>query len=198
MKDQIIESIRTNILLNKLHQELDKRLDFSFNELFDWRQEYLPPTKIPETRLTTFDVSQEMDETLCKWYLESLEIKIPVLQYTQDDFEFSTYWGRKSMDYTTKVLHPVLSEMIANSRQSDKESTKPKNLLKAPFPSYNSQEDLCVTWGGYVHGNELVNTYSIDNFITLLSLHKDALFTAFDSTIASESQHFQQECLEIM
>ena len=37
----------------------------------------------------------------------------------------------------------------------------------------DSLEDLCVTWGGYVHGIELVNTRPMDNFVTLLSLHRD-------------------------
>ena len=127
-----------------------------------------------------FDTSQEMTEILIQWYLESFEIKIPVLQYTNDDFEFSTHWQQKRMDYTTKVLYPVLSEMMINSPQPEKELTKPQLLLNEPFPSDNSLEDLCVTWGGYVHGIELDNTCPMDNFVTLLSLHKDALLTTFE------------------
>ena len=88
----------------------------------------MPPTKIPETRLMTFEISQEMDEILCQWYLESFETKIPMLKYTQDD------------------LRPVLSEMIANSPQSDKESTKAKNLLNVPFHRTTPWK-ICVLLG---------------------------------------------------
>ena len=128
----------------------------------------------------TLDTSQEVTEILVQWYLESFEIKIPMFQYTKEDFEFSTKWQQKSMDYTTKVLYPVLSEMMINSLKSEKDLSMPQLSLQEHFASDNSLEDLCVTWGGYVHGIELVNTCPMDNFVTLLSLHRDALSTTFN------------------
>ena len=61
-----------------------------------------------------FDTTQEMSEVLNQWYLESFGVKIPIYQYTNEDFEYSTHWQQKSMNYSTKVLQPVLNELLIN------------------------------------------------------------------------------------
>ncbi|KAI6657828.1 hypothetical protein LOD99_570 [Oopsacas minuta] len=191
MKDRIIESIKTNSPLNDFHRELEKRQNFSFKNLLEWSQEHFPSTKIPETRLMTLDTSHEVTEILIQWYLESFETKIPILQYTKEDFELSTKGQQKSMDYITKVLYPVLSVMMINSPKSEKELSVPQLSLQAHFLSDQSLEDLCVTWGGYVHGIELVNTCPMDNFVTLLSLHRDALSTTFNLIQSSPNSNLE-------
>ena len=39
---------------------------------------------------------------------------------------------------------------------------------------------FCVTWSASYDGNRLVNTCSIDNFITLISLHSESIFSTLD------------------
>ena len=65
------------------------------------------------------------------------------------------------MNYSTKVLPPVVRELITNY----------------------SMENMCVSWGCHYDGIELTKTCPVDNFITLLSLHARRIFTAF--TLAS-------------
>ena len=175
-KDKIISSLKSTIPVSDLHRELDKRQHLPFRKLFDWRHEHFPPTKYPEQRLMDHETSQEMADILIQWYLECCEIKIPMYQYTDDDFKFATYWQEKAMNYTTKVLHPVVTELIINAPQAANENSNKNTPLPLSFPL----EDLCVSWGGYCHGIELVNTCSVDNFITLLSLHINSIFTAFE------------------
>ena len=69
------------------------------------------------------------------------------------------------MDKATKVIYPILSEMMTNSPQLEKELTTPQPLLKVPFPSENSLEDLSVTLGGHVKKCSLsveLTFYSVD------------------------------------
>ena len=179
MKVRIIDSIKTNTPLSELHRQLDKRIELPFKELFDWRHCHFPPTNFPENRLMDFDTSQEMSEVLSQWYLESFGVKIPIYQYANDDFEFSTRWQQKSMNYSTKVLQPVLNELLINYPE-----TKTISMITISSDTYsttdNFLEEACVTWGGHCDAIELVNTCSVDNFITLLSLHKSALINALD------------------
>ena len=117
------------------------------------------------------DTTQEITEVLAQFYLESYKVKIPEYQYTCQDFEFSTKWATDSMNYATKVLLPVVKELLAAHFE--------------PLVASESQtifEEMCATWGGHYDGVKLINTCSIDNFITLLSLHKEAILTAFDLT----------------
>ena len=102
MRNRVIESIKTNTPLSELYRQLDQRIDLPFDELLDWKQDHFPPTKIPEHKLMDFNTSQEMSEVLNQWYLESAGVKIPFYKYTNDDFEFSTHWQQKSMNYSTK------------------------------------------------------------------------------------------------
>ena len=190
MKGRIIDSIKTNTPLSELHRQLDKRIDLLFKELFDWRQRHFAPTKIPENRLMDFDTSQEMYEVLSQWYLESLGVKIPIYQYTNDDFEFSTHWQQKSMNYLTKVFQPVLNELFINYHE-----TKTTSMITVSSDTYSTSdnflEEACVTWGGHCDAIELVNTCSVDNFITLLSIHKSALITALHHIYCSLNDSLQ-------
>ena len=163
MKSQILDYISTKKPLSKLH-----------SELFDWRQEHFPPTEIPEMRLMDFDTSHEMTDILSQWYLDSDGIKIPYYQYTNEDFNFSTHWQQESMNYSTNVLQPVLNELIINTPE-----TLPTTLNNVINSEY-SLEDSTVTWGGFCDSIELVNTCSVDNIITLLSLNQEKLPITFE------------------
>ena len=190
MKGRIIDSIKTNTPLSELHRQLNKRIDLPFKELFDWRQRHFPPTEIPENRLMDIDTSQEMSELLSQWYLESLRVKIPIYQYTNDDFVLSTHWQEKSMNYSTKVLQPVLNELFINYPE-----TRTTSMITVSSDTYSNSdnflEEACVTWGGHCDAIELVNTCSFHNFITLLSIHKNALITALDHISCSLNDSHQ-------
>ena len=125
------------------------------------------------------DTTQEISEILVKYYLESNGIKIPEHLNTSQDFEFATKWETKSMNYTTKVLLPVVIKLLTtyfNSTLPSESLTPPKSTSQVCF------EDNCITWGGHYDGVELVNTCSIDYFITLLTLHKVKILEAFELT----------------
>ena len=182
-KSKIINFIKNSEPISQLRSELHSRLHLSFREILDWRLDNYPPQSSPDGELIDFDTTQEISDILVKYYLESNEIKIPEYQYTSQDFEFATKWDTNSINYTTKVLLPVVEELLATHFSSDVPSkSKSPQLLST---SHNSQvyvEDICVTWGGHYNGVELVNTCSIDNFITLLSLHQAEILAAFDLT----------------
>ena len=46
-------------------------------------------------------------------------------------------------------------------------------------PSLSQLETLCIVWGGEYNGTQLINTCSIDNFLTLISLQIDPIRSAF-------------------
>ena len=115
--------------------------------------------------------------------LESNEIKIPYYQHTSQDFEFATEWQTESMNYATKVLLPVVKELIVvhlNSEIPSQPQVPP--VLVASHNFKDSVEDICLTWGGHYNDVELVNTCSIDNFITMLSLQKVKLLAVHNLT----------------
>ena len=82
------------------------------------------------------------------------------------------------MNYTTSVTtcRHRTSTTHFNSTLPSESLTPPKSTSQVCF------EDNCVTWGGHYDGVELVNTCSIDNFITLLTLHKVKILEAFELT----------------
>ena len=169
-KSKIINSILTSTPLSQLHSQLHIRSHFDFRDLLDWRYAHYPSINSEEIEMD-LDTTQEITEVLAQFYLESYEVKIPEYQYTCQDFEFSTKWATDSMNYATKVLLPVVKELLAAHFE--------------PLVASESQtifEEMCATWGGHYDGVKLINTCSIDNFITLLSLHKEAILTAFDLT----------------
>ena len=182
LKSKIINSIISSTPLSQLHSELHSRLHFDFRDLLDWRHDHYPSINNEESEMMDLDTTQEVTEVLVQFYLESYSVKIPEYQYTSQDFEFSTKWATDSMNYATKVLLPVVRELMAAhfepSVASDSQSA-PNQTLSTPQASI---EEMCATWGGHYDGVKLVNTCSIDNFVTLLSLHRDAILTAFDLT----------------
>ena len=60
-----------------------------------------------------------------------------------------------------------------------------------PLPS-ESLEDNCVTWGGEYNGMTLVNTCSVDNLITALSLHMQTLSNSIKLASISISPDLQR------
>ena len=116
MKSLIINSIKTNIPLSDLHRELHKRRDMKFKDLFNWRTDSYPSYYTESPQEDQLKTTYEMSNLLAQWYLDSFEIKIPEYQYTGEDFDFSTRWSEESMDYSTKVLLPVVEQLLATSK----------------------------------------------------------------------------------
>ena len=79
-----------------------------------------------------------------EWYLESQGIQIPYSQYTNEDFEFSTLWGNKSTDYSTKVLLPVVQQLLTASHSAERPTTEIQNLETGISSPSQSIEDLYV------------------------------------------------------
>ena len=197
-KSRIMDSIKTSTPLSKLHAKLHCRRHLPFRDIIDWRQHQYPSITSVINELIDFDTSQEICDVLAQFYLESHEIKIPEYQHTTLDFEFSHKWAKDSIDYPTNVLFPVVMELIAEHLIHDElsQSTLPQPLPRSPtdkplestilqtipFSSISNHpiEDLCVTWGGKFNGVQLINTCSIDNFFTLLSLHRRLILAALN------------------
>ena len=74
-----------------------------YNELFDWRMQHYPSTYEGDNAITDYDINLELSEVLNNWYLESHVVKIPFYQYTNEEFDFSSYWERRSTGYSTKI-----------------------------------------------------------------------------------------------
>ena len=87
----------------------------SIRDLIKWRAENYLSTFKRDNEGFKLEISYEISNILAEWHLESKNIKIPQYQYTTEDFEFSTRWSHESMNYSTEVLFPVVSELIANS-----------------------------------------------------------------------------------
>ena len=129
-----------------------------------------------------------MSNLLAQWYLDSFEVKIPEHQYTDEYFQFSSHWAMESMDYSTKILLPVVQQLLFTSH------TLPKSdctSIMLPTPASTDLEDLCVIWGGQFEGIELVNTCPVDNFITLLSLHSYQISEALRLSDVSPTNSLQ-------
>ena len=185
MTSLIINSIKTNIPLSDLHRELHIRRHMKFKDLFNWRTDSYPSYYTEYPQEDQLETTYEMSNLLAQWYLDSFEIKIPEYQYTGEDFDFSTRWSEESMDNSTKVLLPVVEQLLATS----KASANSDNTLATPASL--RLEDSCVTWGGQFEGNELVNTCPVDNFITLLNLHSHKVSSALRLANVSPSQRLQ-------
>ena len=104
MKEDVIQSLRMNTPLSKLHEDLDKRSDVDYKDLLDWRLENYPSVLNIDTDVS--NASYDISEILKEWYSQSQDIKVPLFQYTDEDFAFSTYWGNKSINYSTKLFSP--------------------------------------------------------------------------------------------
>ena len=166
MKQKIIESLRTNTPLSILHEDLHKRRGMNFKDLIDWRMQHYPSIYVQDH--WNYNLSNDISEILREWYLESNNIKIPEFLLTEQDFEISSRWNAESADYSTKILLPVIQQLLHS----------PMNQEKCPeIKKSNSEslEDKCVPWGGNYNGVALVNTCPGDNFITMLSLHMKSL-----------------------
>ena len=112
MKTHIINSIKTTTPLSGLHRELHKRRDMSFRELFDWRTDRYPSTYTAERQDDQLETTYEMNNLLAQWYLESFGVEIPENQSTSEDREFAYRWSTESIDYSTKVLLPVVQQLL--------------------------------------------------------------------------------------
>ena len=179
LKDKIIDSIKSCTPLSKLHSELHSRSHLSFQEILDWRHDHYPLINSAIDETMDLDTTQQICDILTQFYLESYEVKIPEYQYTSQDFEFSTKWANESMNYSTKVLLPVIKEHLVKHFGHE---IHPKSNSTLPFPFQTTRcpiEDMCLTWGGNCDGVELVNTCSVDNFFTLLSLYHEIISTAY-------------------
>ena len=182
-KDRIINSIKYSDPISQLHFELNCRLHLPYDELLEWRVDNYPSTNNCEDELLDFDTTQEISEILTTYYLEAYEIKIPYYQYTSQDFEFATKWQTESMNYATKVLLPVVKELLVahfNSEIPSQSQAPPVLVVSQTFK--HSVEDICLTWGGHYNDIELVNTCPMDNFITMLSLQKVELLAVHNLT----------------
>ena len=63
------------------------------------------------------------------------------------------------------------------------------------FSSLQSLEDICVEWGGEYSGVKLVNTYPLDNIITILSIHLKTILTSFELASTSVSEDYMLSVL---
>ena len=189
MKDVVIKSIQTHTPLSQLHGELDKRCDMNFKELLDWRLQHYPSVYELDSDIGNYNIGEEITDILRAWYLESFNIKIPEFLVTDEDFEISSHWNKKSVDYSTKVLLPVIQLLLINPPKSEIiENSKHPEIETS---SSESLEDICVTWGGEWNGISLVNTCPLDNFITALSLNMQTLLTSIKLASVSISPDLQ-------
>ncbi|KAI6658293.1 hypothetical protein LOD99_15562 [Oopsacas minuta] len=155
-----------------------ERCYMPYNELFDWRVRHYSSTYEGETAFTDYDINLEVSEILNKWYLESHDIKIALYQYTREELDFSSYWERKSTDYTTKILLPVIQQLLSKSCQYEIIDAKVQGI----DCTSESLEECCAAWGEEYNGIRFVNTWPVDNFITLFSLHFKTLLSSVKLT----------------
>ena len=85
-----------------------------------------------------------MSNVLVEWYLECFGVKIPEYQYTQEDNDFATRWLSESMDYSTKILLPVVQQLLTTRVPTVSHAIVPV----LPFTLSQQKEDICATWGG--------------------------------------------------
>ena len=180
MKEDVIKSIQKDTPLSPLHNELLKRCHMPYNELFDWRMQHYPSTYEGNNAITDYDINLELSEILNNWYLESHDVKIPFYQYTNEEFDFSSYWERRSTDYSTKILLPVIQQLLSKPFQYETLDAKVQGINC----SSESLEEYCAAWGGEYNGIRFVNTCPVDNFITLFSLHLQTLLSSVKLTSA--------------
>ena len=109
--------------------------------------------------------------------------------------------NKKALLESHKLKSKVTSTISKKSPRKSHSSSIPldevinKNILQKSFhcytlnvhlgeipdlaPSLSQLETLCVLWGGEYNGTQLINTRSIDNFLTLISLQIDPIRSAF-------------------
>ena len=92
------------------------------------------------------------------------------------------------MNYSTKVLLPVVQQLLCDANRSQ---ILGDLATMVPLPS-ESLEDNCVTWGGEYNRMTLVNTCSVDNLITALSLHMQILSNSIKLASISISPDLQR------
>ena len=103
-------------------------------DLLEWRLDHYPSVQNECNDITC--ASYEMSMIVKEWYLESQGIQVPYYQYTNKDFEFSTLWGNKSTDCSTKVLLPVVPQLLTASHSAEttnSRNSKFGNWLIFPF-----------------------------------------------------------------
>lgn len=180
MKVKVIESLKTNTPLSPLHEELDKRRTMKYKDLFDWRMQHYPSIYDLNTDIGNLNASEEISDILREWYLESNNIKIPEYLFTDEDHEISSRWSIESIDYATKVLLPVIQQLLILPNETEMKDLKSLSL-----------ESRCVSWGGNYKEITFVNTCPLDNFITVLSLHLNALLNSIKLSSTSFSLDIQ-------
>ena len=133
MKDEVLECLRTNTPLSPLHAELEKRRNMNYVDLLDWRLDHYPSVHNENNNVAC--ASYEISMIVKEWYLQSQGIQIPYYQYTNEDFELSTQWGNISTDYSTKVLLPVIQQLLTVPGSPKQFETETSLHIETEFPS---------------------------------------------------------------
>ncbi|KAI6646815.1 hypothetical protein LOD99_9214 [Oopsacas minuta] len=92
--------------------------------------------------------------------------------YEEDDCTIKNY-------DTSLEISEISNKCRLNKPRARGKEMLDENTGKIDFTLHpQTLEDYCTPWGGEYNGTGLVNTYSVDNFITLFSLHMEALPTS--------------------
>ena len=165
LKPKLLTALNEESFLSVLHKQLDEKSKYmKYNDLVTYHPE------------TPFDYTFK-EKAAClvsEWYDEYLASR---------QIDISSNHKR---DYPLTVLLPVILDSIANSQFQyiDSDTEDAKHNVVAPVKSTSDVgqelisytpcfmfEDLCPVWQGEFNDILHLNTCSIDNIITLVSLH---------------------------
>ena len=90
---------------------------------------------------------------------------------TDEDRAHATYWDKKAMDYATKVLNPVISDIISSKLEIEFATPMLSSESQMNKSTLTELEKMCPNWGGHCKSLRFTNTCSIDNLIALISLN---------------------------
>ena len=90
---------------------------------------------------------------------------------TDEDSAHATYWNKKAMDYATKVLNLVISDIISSKLEIEFATPMLSSESQMNKSTLTELEKMCPNWGGNCKSLRFTNTCSIDNLIALISLN---------------------------
>ena len=184
IKPKLLTALNEESFLSDLYKQLDEKSKYMrFNDLIA----YHPTTPFD------YNFKEKFACLASQWYDEYLVCR---------QIDISDAHKR---DYLLTVLLPVILEYIANSQviyvESDIEDRELgmdviSTSVDLEYNSYSPSsmfENLCPVWQGQFNDISHLNTCSIDNIISLISLYQSKIEEAFDFAEISQNpdvKHF--------
>ena len=185
IKPKLLDALVNNTHLSRLHKQLDDKSKYiRFNDLIS----YHPMTS------AHYSIKEKVACLVTEWNNEYLHIA--QLYDKLDD-------GHKR-NYPLIVLLPVVLEYMCNSEVIEIESENEDLHIISIVPKKSNPdsvidefERLCANWQGEYDGILHLNTCSVDNIISNLSLYREKILIAREFAGNSENSHiayFSHSC----